>query len=141
MRQGLALTLAALMAAGCARAAAFSAKVDIMATQKRFAVAGEFTGSAGIDPLTQPVTFRMGAFSITIPAGSFHRDSFGQYVFGGPINGTLVTAGIRPQSGNQYAYGFLGMDAERLPTENPVEVQLTIGSYGGDASVTAKFEQ
>ena len=56
---------------------------------------------AGIDPLTQTVTLRVGAFSITIPAGSFQRDPIGHYVFGGNINGAQLAGSIWSQNGNR----------------------------------------
>jgi hypothetical protein len=139
MRQSWKLALIALTVAGCARAAAFSANVAIIAIHNQFTVSGQFAGSAGIDPLTQPVTLRVGAFSITIPAGSFKRDPIGHYVFGGNINGAQLAGSIWSQDGNRYLFGFTGRNAEGLPTVNPVEVQLAIGSYSGDASVTVRF--
>ena len=141
MRQSLALVIIAPMVAGCAHAAALSANVAIIAIHNQFTVSGQFAGSAGIDPLTQTVTLRVGAFSITIPAGSFQRDPIGHYVFGGNINGAQLAGSIWSQNGNRYLFGFTGRDAKGLPTVNPVEVHLAIGSYGGVASVTAKIEQ
>lgn len=124
--------------------ATFSAIVDINASKNQFAVGGQFTlgaGSPGIDPLTQPVTLLLGAFSMTIPAGSFHLDSHGNYVFHGTINGVQLAAGVQPQGGNQYAYGIAGQNANNLPTANPVDVRLATGSNGGDVSVNANFTQ
>lgn len=124
--------------------AAFSANVAIKNSKNQFAVGGQFTlgaGSPGIDPLTQPVTLQVEAFSITVPAGSFHLDSHGNYVFQGTINGVQMAAGVQPQGGNQYAYGFAGQNANSLPTANPVDVRLAIGSNGGDTSVNATFLQ
>jgi hypothetical protein len=91
--------------------------------------------------MTQPVTLRVGVFSITIPSGSFQRDSFGYFIFGGTINGATLAGNIWSQDSTKYTFGFIGRDAEGLPIANPVEVQLAIGSYGGDASVTARFYQ
>ena len=139
MKQTVAVVLAALLAAGCARAAAFSANVGIHPGQKQFTVSGQFVGSAGIDPATQPVTLRVGGFSATMPPGSFQRDPIGHFVFGGTINGARVAGTIWSKGDNQYAFGFTGRDAENLPTANPVDVQLSIGSNGGDASVNARF--
>ncbi len=124
--------------------AAFSANVAINNSKNQFAVGGQFTlgtGSSGIDPLTQPVTLQVGAFSITIPAGSFQLDSHGNYVFQGTINEVQLAAGIQLQGGNQYAYAFAGQNANSLPTSNPVNVRLAIGSNGGDTSVNANFLQ
>ncbi len=124
--------------------AAYSANVAINNTMNQFAVGGQLTlgaGSSGIDPLTQPVTLQVGAFSITIPAGSFQLDSYGNYVFLGTINGVQLAAGIQPQGGNNFAYGVGGQNANNLPTANPVGVRLAIGSNGGDTSVNANFLQ
>jgi hypothetical protein len=122
--------------------ATFSANVAINNGLNQFAVGGQFTlglGSSGIDPLTQPVTLQVGAFSITIPAGSFQRDSNGNYVFQGTINGVQLVAGIQPHGGNNFTYGVAGQNADSLPTANPVDVQLAIGSNGGREPVNAIF--
>ena len=141
MRQSLALVVIALFAAGCARAAAFSANVAIISNHKQFTAAGQFAGSAGIDPPTQAVTFRVGAFSVTIPAGSFQLDpSSGRYVFVGNINGAQLAGSIWSQGGDLVRFGFTGRDAEGLPTANPVDVHVAIGSYSGDASVTVRYQ-
>lgn len=124
--------------------AAFSSTVAIKSSKNEFAVGGQFTlgtGSTGINPLTQPVTLQVGSFLITIPAGSFQLDSHGNYVFQGTINGVQLAAGIQPQGANLYAYGIAGQSATNLPTANPVDVRLAIGSHGGDTSVSANFLQ
>jgi hypothetical protein len=121
--------------------ATFSANVAISQSAKAFGVGGLLSGAGfpGFDPLTQPVTLKVGAFVITIPAGSFQLDPSGSYFFTGTINGVQLAAGIQPQGGTIYAYGIAGLNARNLPTANPVDVRLAIGSIGGNASATATF--
>lgn len=122
--------------------ATFSATVAISQSTKGFGVAGLLSVGAGFpsfDPLTQPVTLKVGAFVITIPAGSFQLDPSGSYVFTGIINGVQLAAGIQPQGGTLYAYGIAGQNAGTLPTANPVDVRLAVGSAGGNSAVTATF--
>jgi YVTN family beta-propeller protein len=121
---------------------AFSANVAINNSLPEFNASGQFTlgtGSSGINPLTQPVTLQVGTFLITIPPGSFQLDNQGNYVFHATLNGVPLNATIQPLGGSQYAYGIKGDSAANLPTANPVDIRLAIGSDGGDTSVSATF--
>ena len=103
---------------------------------------GTFTlGSGGmISPVTEPVTIQIGdGFLATIPAGSFERTSQGTYVFGGVLQGVLLAAALTPTGGNSYAFAIAGAGAPNLPSTNPVDVRLAIGSNGGSTSMTASF--
>jgi hypothetical protein len=121
--------------------AAFSAKVDISLSTGSFDTNSTFTlgaGSRGINPLTQPVTLKVGPFSTTIPAGSFQQNPQG-FVFGGVINGVALEVIIVPQSGNSFAFKVDAAGVSNLPTTNPVTVGLTVGNNVGTTTVTADF--
>jgi hypothetical protein len=92
------------------------------------------------------VTLQIGGFSITIPANSFKKDAYGNYVYFGTINGVQLAAAIRPQSGtpNTFRYGVGGQGATTLPTcatsSCSVTVGLTVGNNTGSTSVNAFFQ-
>jgi YVTN family beta-propeller protein len=122
--------------------AAFSAKVDISPSTGSFDMNSTFTlgtGSRGINPLTQPVTLKVGAFTATIPAGSFQQNPQG-FVFGGIINGVALEVIIVPQGSNSFALRAQGTGASNLPTTNPVTVGLTIGNNADTTTVTANIQ-
>jgi Kelch motif len=65
--------------------ATFSASVKLAVASSSFNLNGSFALGAtrSIDPRTQDVTVQVGGYSVTIPAGSFHRDEKGNFVFMG----------------------------------------------------------
>jgi hypothetical protein len=119
--------------------ASFSAKVDIVRNAQAFDVNTTCTLGAGssIAPLTQDVTFQLGSFSTTIPAGSFTQGPHGKFLFDGVINNVALAVNITPLGGGSYAFRIDGVGAPNLPTSNPVMVTLTIGNNSGSATVTA----
>lgn len=122
--------------------AALAANLAISPTYQAFGVDGTFTLGPGgtISPVTQPVTIQLGnAFLATIPAGSFTQTPQGTFVYGGVIQGVLLAAALTPTSGNSYAFAVAGAGAPNLPSTNPVEVRLAIGTNGGSTSVNATF--
>jgi len=122
--------------------AAFGANLAISPSFQAFGGDGTFTlGSGGmISPVTEPVTIQIGnSFLATIPAGSFERTSQGTYVFGGVIQGVLLAAALTPTGGNSYAFAIGGAGVPNLPSANPVDLRLAIGSNGGSTSMTASF--
>lgn len=136
----------------------FDAKVEIelgpLANDDEFEVKATFTlgaGSNGIDPLTEDVSFQVGTFSATIPAGSFHfkpakPGKHGKpgkpayFTFEGIIDGVALEAKITPLGGNGFEFKAEGDGADLTGTTNPVSLGLTIGDDGGSVMVTAEFE-
>lgn len=97
-------------------------------------------GSGGsINPLTQEVTFQLGGFTIKIPAGSFHQQGTGQFVFQGIINGVALNAEISSLGGASFSFHLEGAGVSALPCGNPVMVKLIIGNNTGTISVRADF--
>jgi hypothetical protein len=118
-------------------------KIDFDASS--FNLIGTFTLGAtrSIGPLNQDVTVQVGSYSVTSPAGSFHRDSKGNFVYQGTINGVALQASITPHRGSSgvlYSFAVAGQGVTNLPFRNPVTVGLTIGDNGRSANVTARFE-
>jgi hypothetical protein len=121
--------------------ATFSASVKLAVASSSFNLNGSFALGAtrSIDPRTQDVTVQVGGYSVTIPAGSFHRDEKGNFVFNGTINGVALKATVNPLGGKRYSFQLAGTAAPNLPAQNPVTVALTIGDNGRSANVNAKF--
>ncbi|HSL02834.1 MAG TPA: SBBP repeat-containing protein, partial [Nitrospiraceae bacterium] len=94
----------------------------------------------GIAPLTEAVTVQVGAFSTTIPAGSFKQKK-GRFTFEGVIHGVKLEAVLRSlMLGNDYEFKVEGKGANLTVTSNPVTVGLTIGDDSGSKTIRAKLE-
>jgi hypothetical protein len=79
----------------------------------------------------------VGAFSATIPAGSFVKAStFGEWDFDGTVNGVTIHAKIWLIGTKQYVVLIKAMTA-LTGAKNPVPVRLTLGNNSGSAAVTA----
>jgi YVTN family beta-propeller protein len=91
----------------------------------------------GINPVTDPVSFQVGTFSITIPPGSFTPQLDGSFFFLGVINGVSLKARITPTGTLRYAFHGKATGASLTGTKNPVYVTLIIGGDSGATSVTA----
>ena len=124
---------------------AFNAKLEIGLESKpsnkdHFELLSSFTlGSAsnGINPVTEAVTLQIGAFTTTIPVGSFSEIGQGIFVFHGVLGGVRLEALIAPTGNLRYALVAAAQDGNLTGTVNPVPVTLTIGGDCGTASVQA----
>src|SRR5207302_453897 len=125
--------------------AAFSARVEIYAAAGAFGAQSSFTSGSGgtIDPLIQDVTFQLGGYSVTIPAGSFRRHEGDEgkrdFVYEGAIKGVPLGAWIRLLPGGRDSFLIAAAGASNLPTDNPVTLWLIIGSSSGSIQVNAGF--
>jgi len=120
---------------------AFTPSLTITSASQSFRATGFFTlGTGGaISPTTQPLTLVLGRFLVTIPAGSFSMTRPGVFVFQGSVNGVPLAAQLTQLGTNRYNFQISGAGAPDLPSANPVDVRLAIGSNGGSASVNATF--
>src|SRR5437867_427113 len=122
--------------------ATFRPKVEIElspgANNDSFEVEAFFTlgAGAGIAPLTEDLTLKVGPYSTTIPAGSFKQKK-GRFKFRGVIDGVRLTAKIQPRARGGFKFEAEGKCAELTGTVNPVTVELTIGEDVGSATVKA----
>jgi hypothetical protein len=96
------------------------------------------TTSDGINPLTEDVTLKIGTFSTTIPAGSFHTTKNGGFHFEGEISGVALDVRIRSLGDNSYTLKARGNGVDLSALTNPVIVVLTIGN---DTGTTAAFRE
>jgi hypothetical protein len=127
--------------------AAFTAQVEIRLSPRTgsdaFQERATFTlgaASDGINPSTEAVSFQIGTFSTTIPAGSFQAGPRGQFTFEGVINGVTIEVRIAPAGGNRFTFQAEGTDANLTGIANPVTVPLTIGDDSGTTTVTAEIQ-
>jgi len=109
---------------------------DSFALQTRLILS---SAAPGINPLTEPVTLQAGAFTTTIPPGSFKKATQGVFVFAGGINGVAVEAAIEHTGTLQYAFQAKAVRASFTGTTNPVYETLIIGGDSGATSVMAKI--
>ena len=102
------------------------------------------SGSNGIAPLTENVSLVLeggrGAFTTTIPAGSFRARRDGRLTFEGRIDGVALEIRISPVSSTQFRFQAEGTAAYLSGIANPVVVTLTLGDDSGTTSVTAQMQ-
>jgi uncharacterized repeat protein (TIGR03803 family) len=102
-------------------------------------VAGFVLGSNndGIEPASEPVTLTLGAFSVTIPAGSFQR--YGPFLFGfdGEVGGVAIESRLVQTGTLRYVVAAKLKKADLDSVVSPVPVALTIGNDEGTASIEA----
>jgi hypothetical protein len=127
--------------------AAFKAEVDIDIEDGELELTSTFSGgpgSNGIDPVKQAVSLQLkggsGAYSVTIPAGSFITDRSGRFVFQGTIDRVRLSASIRRLREGDFEFVLDNERANLKEFANPVTVSLAIGSHGGSVAVNAKIE-
>jgi hypothetical protein len=108
-----------------------------------FVLNGSFTLGAGgsINPATQQVSFSVGNYSLTVPAGSFFKISNG-YVYQKKINNIFLRVYIKntSTSGSYSLMANSGRGALTGTTTSPVPVTLTVGDNSGSTEMNAKFD-
>jgi YD repeat-containing protein len=95
------------------------------------------TGSNGINPVKDAVTFKIGNFTTTIPAGSFRKFSPALFGYEGTINKVKLEATIKSLGNNRYTFQTEGAGVNFSGVTNPVKVDLSIGDDNGTTSVNA----
>jgi hypothetical protein len=95
--------------------------------------------SDGINPLTDPVTLKIGSLSLTIPAGSFHLQHRRSdvYVFSGGVGGFTVNAKFENTDFYDWTFRVNGSSPNGLSITNPVTATLSIGDDSGTRTETA----
>lgn len=122
----------------------FDAEVEI--EDDEFEVEGSCTlgaGSDGIDPPNEDVTFTLGPYTVTIPAGSFtldDDDDDDEWEFEGVIDGVELEVEIEIEDDGTFEFEVEGEGADLTGIANPVEVMLTVGDDTGSAVVFAEFD-
>jgi hypothetical protein len=126
--------------------AALKAEVDIDIEDGELELLVTFTlgsGSNGIDPTKEAIRLQLkggsGAYSVTIPAGSFKKDRSG-FTYQGAIDRVKLRASIRPSRDGAFEFELENERANLKGFANPVTVSLAIGNHGGSVAVSAKIE-
>jgi hypothetical protein len=91
--------------------------------------------SNGIAPLNEEVSLQVGAFSTTIPAGSFGENGKGRFVFQGVINHVTLEVVIRSLGSGESKFTANAADVNLTGTGVPLTVKLAIGDDVGSASL------
>jgi hypothetical protein len=95
----------------------------------------------GINPITQPVMFGVGPYSVTIPPGSLHQlingSKKGSYVYAGTIAGVALDIQIVTLGGGKYQFKAEGSPVNFFGLSNSLTVTITIGNDTGTVSVNA----
>jgi len=95
--------------------------------------------SDGIDPITEAVTIHVGAFSHTLPAGSFVRDG-AAYTFKGSVGPSMLDVRITPSSTpGGYSFKSCLKNGSLGATTMGPQVQLTIGNDSGKATLDVGY--
>ncbi len=82
---------------------------------------------------------QVGAFTATIPKGSFRRHGHDKFEFEGIVGGTALEVKIRALGGSRFEIKAEGKGANLAGTVNPVTVGIGIGNDGGSTGVVAKL--
>jgi len=120
--------------------AAFTAEVKItlgpLANHDKLDASGTFTlGAAndGIAPPTEPVTLAIGDLVTQLPAGSFHVDELGRFMYESERLAVVLT----PAGPDTFAYAVKLRNADLTSTSNPVRITIAIGDDRGTTTANA----
>jgi len=108
-----------------------------------FVLTSTFTlgsASTGLNPATEAMTLEIASYTLTLPAGSFHKlwnASDAPYGYEGTVNGATVVLGLVPLGNNTYSFDAAGSPVTFTGIKNPVTVTLTFGTDTGTANVQA----
>ena len=127
--------------------ATFNARVEIDIEDGEVEVWASFTRGAGgthLDLSTESVGLQVkggaGAYSVTIPAGSFKKEGSGGFQFQGTIDKVKLEASIRSAREGAFDFEIQTEGANLKGMANPVTVSLSVGGDGGSRTVRAKIE-
>ena len=108
-------------------------KLESQPNQQTFRLSSKFipdSESDGIDPLTEAVSFQVGTFSTTVPAGCF-RPNDGDFSSNGIIAGVALQLEIIQLDAWRFQFKAKGRGADLSGTEVPVKVRIKIGDDNG----------
>ena len=96
--------------------------------------------SGGINPLSQPVSLKVGDFSTTIPPNSFKTSTLGWFKYEGTLNGVDLEVRFVPLGANRYAFrAEASAKGLRPPAPGRADIVLSIDDNTGKLS--AKVER
>jgi hypothetical protein len=106
-----------------------------------FYLSGGFTlGTGGsINPVTEPVTFSVGSYSVTLPPGSFVRYKTG-YVYQKTVNHIFLCVFIKfTNTPSRFVLLANRRGGTLSTTTSPVPVTLAIGNDSGRTPMNSRF--
>ncbi len=109
---------------------------DPIAGSARLRVSGDFVPgvSGGIDLANQDFLLNVGAYSTTIPAGSF-RHANDRYEYRGSSGQATLFVTVRPDNGGGYEFEFTANGANLGGSALPIVVTLAIGTSEGSLTL------
>lgn len=129
------------------RFAAFDAKLEIDIEDGEIELMATFALDADsnkFDLVKDSVKVRLaggsGSYSVTLPPGSFKRDSNEALRFRGTIEGVKLLASLVALRGGAFELELVSEGANLRGMANPVAVTLQIGDNGASRSLRAKIE-
>ena len=91
---------------------------------------------SSVDPTQVPVTLVLGNEILAFPAGAFHQNNIGNYVFSGVEDGVSVNAQIKVLGANAYTFQISGSKISINSTSSTMNVVLSVGDNTGTAVVS-----
>lgn len=95
------------------------------------------SASSGVHPLTDPVSFHLAGYAVTIPPGSFKRSREGNYAFDGTIAGVPLRVRLAPQAAGGFGLQVQAQNIGLTQAINPVRFLLIVGQNAGATFVNA----
>ena len=87
----------------------------------------------GIAPPTEAVTLAIGDLVTQLPAGSFHVDELGRFMYESERLAVVLT----PAGSDTFAYAVKLRNADLTSTSNPVRITIAIGDDRGTTTANA----
>lgn len=113
----------------------FAAKIDI--EDNEFEIRGSFTlgaASDGVNLFREDVFIKVGAFSTTIPAGSFQQEAKGKVSYKGRIGDIDLDVYFLATGKGRFRFKVEGEGANRTGRVRLQDVAIRIGDDGGVAT-------
>lgn len=108
-----------------------------------FNLVASFATGANIDPTSQAVGLQIGAYSTSIPAGSFKQlqsgSKIGSWVYSGVISGVTLNIQLVNNGNGTYQFKASG-GTVNVGTDTPPAVKITIGNFVGTGSDTSSVK-
>ena len=95
--------------------------------------------SDGLSPGSEALSLGVGTYDVSVPAGSFKRDSRGRWNWSGAVGAASVKITLVPVNAQTWTITASARGAVLSGTSNPVVISVAVGDDVASGSVTAKF--
>jgi predicted outer membrane repeat protein len=89
-----------------------------------------------INPATEPVSFQLGNYSVSLPPASFAQVGSGIWTFVGSVNGVVLAIEIQCMGGANFEFSATGLPASLIGSSSPATLTLVIGPETGWTTVS-----